>query len=879
MKKIKVILFTFFCSSLSAYSQQTLIFEDNFENNTEGWFVDKNQIVHGGVYELFPQPDYNKTWMEDKPPVQFKSSDNYMIEMKFSLIDHGSNEGFSILFGNYKDHHQAYATYYPDGKFEFFKRNSDNTITSVSGQIQIDLADTKNNITMKVERKGAILIAYINDKMIYSLLYNKVDIADFRDIGFKNSAQLHTQLDYIKVYKEINLTPSNFTELNNVYPEFKKIEYNNSILYNGDVLFAGCADGDCENGKGTYIRVIVDESDRWQDEFKVRYQIYKGAFDSLNKKFIGKYFKKTCWVKGKGEKIVPTAKNNSVANLGIEELFHDGEFWMYTKDYNRPEVYTMIPQGNFTSDEVAKYKYKFKKCSGVQYDSEALYAEIEYENGNVYKGLVDNDYKPIIGKLNYSNGEIYEGSFVNDTYEGVGRLTKQGKVIEGLYSAGNCVKEQKAFIPSVELLKKAAQNFGASQAIEIVLNPLLVQKETEIKLTGKLYNTNGECVDTIRNGAGIFYGRFGDYGKIYVGEFKNNVPNGYGLALYKRAKSGVYPENWNYYSGNFTNGVLSDGRFKHKVESIYGGYFDYETNIKDIEIHPDLNQAMQLFSLGKIKEGLKWIEDSQDKNAEAAYTLGMFYKVGVYYDVNIDKAFQLFEQAAKQGSILANLEIGKAYYAGAAPYQKDIEKAKIYFNVAAKTPPTNKKSESDLKNHVSYYYFITKYPKVPIDDLQKFSVLDENTQAFKDMLVLAEKMRLQQEEMAKQKAAEYEGNLDKFNSIKSQILYSTITSGIYFVLPDRPMYAGNMVALTAYHYEGSKHYTVHEHIDNLKNSTKYKVIEKYGKCNACYGRGYNTSVTTGTVADYEFTLGVKIVREVRNTQLCNQCGGCGLVPR
>jgi hypothetical protein len=731
---------------------------------------------------------------------------------------------------------------------------------------------------MRVERKGELLHAYINNKLIQSHPYNKTDVTDFRDIGFKNSANLHTKIDYIKIYKEIKLTTPNFVELKNIYPKFEKADYNKSILYNGGILYAGCAEGNCESGTGTYIR-ITDDSDGFSDEFKVRYLIYKGVFDRQSEKFVGQYFIKSIWVKKKGKQIVNSTDKNSLVKLEAENLFHNGEFLMYTADYSRPEVLRMIPQGNFIADETAKRKYKFKSCSGIQYDSEALYAELEYENGDTYKGLVDNDYKPIIGRLSYTNGEVYEGSFVNDTYEGVGRLTKQGNIIEGLYSVGNCVKQQKVFIPNVDLLKKAAQNFGASQSLTFELNPLLVQYETSIKLVGKLYNTNGEHVDVIADGPGIFYGRFGDYGKIYIGEFKNNVPNGYGLALYKRSGDDHYSENWNYYSGNFINGVLSEGRFKHKVDNIYGDYSNYETNIKGVMIHPDLNGAMQLFSSGKMNEGFKWIEDNQTKSAEAAYMLGLFYKKGVYYDVNIQKAYQLFEQASKLGSLLGNLEIGKAYYNGSNGYKNDIDQAKIYFATAAKTSPLNKKTENDLKNEVSYYYFITKYPNVPVSDFQNFTVLDEHTPAFKEMLAVAERMRLKREELARNKRIEYEKNNSKLNSIRGQYLYNFRTLGIYRVVPDRPLYEPNLVALTAYHNERSKWQEVLEDIDYLTNPSNYRVIEKFGKCNVCFGRGYITNTTTGTVADYEYTLGVKIVRNVTTTNSCGSCGGCGLLPR
>lgn len=47
-------------------------------------------------------------------------------------------------------------------------------------------------------------------------------------------------------------------------------------------------------------------------------------------------------------------------------------------------------------------------------------------------------------------------------------------------------------------------------------------------------------------------------------------------------------------------------------------------------------------------------------------------------------------------------------------------------------------------------------------------------------------------------------------------------------------------------------------------------------CSVCNGEGVTRRAYKKTVADYEYTLGVKVVQSGSTTSTCGACGGCGL---
>lgn len=114
--------------------------------------------------------------------------------------------------------------------------------------------------------------------------------------------------------------------------------------------------------------------------------------------------------------------------------------------------------------------------------------------------------------------------------------------------------------------------------------------------------------------------------------------------------------------------------------------------------------------------------------------------------------------------------------------------------------------------------------------------------------------------------------------IYNEKYFNTTNKRIYQVVPDKPIFEGNLVRLNALHHDKTKTEEVYEKIDNLEDETKYKLVTKFGKCYVCNGEGVTHKNGKQTVADYEYTLGVKVVKTTSTSTGCQHCGGCGLLP-
>lgn len=109
--------------------------------------------------------------------------------------------------------------------------------------------------------------------------------------------------------------------------------------------------------------------------------------------------------------------------------------------------------------------------------------------------------------------------------------------------------------------------------------------------------------------------------------------------------------------------------------------------------------------------------------------------------------------------------------------------------------------------------------------------------------------------------------------------YNTQTKGIYFIVPDKPLYEGDLVRMDALNDDPKYNMEVYEKLENLENASLYKIFSLKPKtCSHCNGKGSISNSYTRTVADYEYTTGKKLVETTTHTNSCGNCGGCGLVP-
>lgn len=110
-------------------------------------------------------------------------------------------------------------------------------------------------------------------------------------------------------------------------------------------------------------------------------------------------------------------------------------------------------------------------------------------------------------------------------------------------------------------------------------------------------------------------------------------------------------------------------------------------------------------------------------------------------------------------------------------------------------------------------------------------------------------------------------------------VYNTKTKGVYLVVPDKPLYEGNLVQLNALNDDPKFNMEVYEKLENLENSALYITTKlKPKSCSHCNGKGSISNSYTRTVADYEYTTGKKLIETNTRTNSCSNCGGCGLTP-
>lgn len=152
---------------------------------------------------------------------------------------------------------------------------------------------------------------------------------------------------------------------------------------------------------------------------------------------------------------------------------------------------------------------------------------------------------------------------------------------------------------------------------------------------------------------------------------------------------------------------------------------------------------------------------------------------------------------------------------------------------------------------------------------------DAATVAALDKVAYSEAEKRQNEEAARNTPENIMRN--RLSRIYNEKYINTTNKRIYQVVPDKPIYEGNLVRLNALHHDKTKTEEVYENIDNLEDPTKYTAVKQFGKCFVCNGQGVTHQNGKQTVADYEYTLGVKVVKTSTKTSGCQHCGGGGII--
>lgn len=182
-------------------------------------------------------------------------------------------------------------------------------------------------------------------------------------------------------------------------------------------------------------------------------------------------------------------------------------------------------------------------------------------------------------------------------------------------------------------------------------------------------------------------------------------------------------------------------------------------------------------------------------------------------------------------------------------------------------------NNSERKNSHLYCYDITNGNVLKKVELHNTSDAAKNLakqELAKHDAVMAEKERIFNlpQNVEKRRLANFYG----------LYLYNFNTKGIYYVVPDMPLYEGDLVKMKAMHDDKKQIQEVYEKLTAIENPSFYKTVSSPKTCNACGGKGFFESSGQRTVADYEYTTGKKLVETTYNKSGCSNCGGCGLIP-
>jgi hypothetical protein len=856
MKKTYLIILATL-SFLNSSAQLVTFFEEDFTNNTIGWPITnysfEQQYFKDGFYHinkkssgaLITQIEFGRVYIEQKK--------DFAIETEITSLEMSEKDNsYWIGYGDLLNNSVGFVIY-SDGRFKFGMFNEDKWIESFppeySDAINKGSGDNISN-KIRVEKKGTNLILSINDKIVKQIPYINYKTGSQSHISINLNKKGYIKVNYIKILRALDSQQTLNEKVENLYPFFKSLSKEKPYYY-------GCVSGNCIEGKGTYLMVTT----RVNDGQRVDYDIYDGEFYNNGSSFKGSnYFR--------GIPANENKKGYTPANKDTKEI---AQF----KTNLKPETVGEFEiVSNFTSEGLnylTFYKNGKFDDNRIYNGGNVLYVENKFLIESQYYGLVDEDGNPTIGKTVYQNGNTYEGCYINNLYEGFGRLTSNGKIQEGIFSEGKFIKPQKIYIPTNETLQKAALDYGKNQAFNLNLNTILFESNTWRKLMGKLYNDKGEQVDKIENGIGFLYGGMSFF---YLGSFKSNEFNGLGNAYYDYFDNKDITAN--YYIGDFNSSVFNKGTFNHKFKSWSHAI---KSTTDDLKYDSNLKTAYDLISANKFEEGIKWLEtQSASGNEEATAMLGQHYYYGNEVSKDIKKAYQLFEIAAKKGSPLACYYLCLAHYKAKDGFQKNNSLA-LEFIQKGWDKLKLQNTFSVVRNRLFNSYFMDlKYPQLTYEEQVKYSPLDEIKPEFQT-LVKTRKAEAQATAYVQQQLEEQNKFFEiELRSIKGNYYYNNQNKCIYQVDANAGLFQGNLVKMRAVH-DTEKDFEEYDYLNNILNTSNYKRIQFFGRCGVCYGRGYISNTYKTTEADYEYTYGVKIIKSTTKTNSCNQCGGCGLIPK
>jgi hypothetical protein len=890
-KKLTIAFFLLWSATGLAQTRLPLFFADEFANNFNGWAVWNNpgsgMWFWNGSYHMEIRKDYNQPVRFWGEAVTFDPGRDFAIETKITYRTGNKtypDHSYWLQWGAKPDGRESFSFgIYPDGRFEY-GRTADGRWTVLTertvASAHIKTGDNSTN-TLRVERKKDDLLLFINGVQVHKAKYEPFHSSN-KAVAFQGCGRIELDIDYLRIYQEPAAPGNPYFGLKGLYPKFTALPQDAKTYANG-YLYSGRVEGDCREGEGRYV-TIQKVANQNGSGYHLQYWYFQGRFSENGRKFSGKRYSK--WIPLTLEKNEFRFKDGAVNVADLEQEAYNGftgEFIILPTNSGYKDLPAFVLQGKGERDLCAMEKFKWKSISGHYHNYSAAYLTIDYDGTRKFTGLV-LDYQPVLGVMDYGNGDKYEGAWLNEKYFGPGRLTKNGQVLEGIWNGGEQpASVEKVFIPDAALLLKAAVNHAQNLPVDLKLNPFHFAGDWDNHFAGGIYNEAGEAVGMNFSGTGFIYG---DNKNIYFGGFKNGQPDGTGFYRVQRGQDGAYQGGPNVYAGKFENGYFLAGHSRHKTKTDKG-LADKQATTPIFPGVPELLPAARLIAAGKAKEGEEqFLSLAGSGHDEAAYWLGKLYQDGVALPKDINKAVLHYRASAERGFMPSLIALGLIYGNGTDGVAVDQNRAMELLKRGAAIPVSPDVSQASV-DYCRGNYFVLKYPFLRFEQAVKYSLADEANPASELAKVIAAeqgKYLAAQKKQAEQQqayAAAVEENRilnNKLGWIKGTHRQNLKTKWIYHVSPNRPLYEGNLVEISIQYHDTKQTDYFYERLEALLDENLYKQVG-IKRCDTCQGKGYTSKSYNRTVADYEYTLGKKIVQTTTHNNACGVCGGCGLVPR
>lgn len=867
-----------------------LHFEDDFSNNSSNWAVWDNpgsgMWFRNGHYHAEIRSDYNQPSRIWNDVGFIDPARDFALETKITYVTgnhQNPNQSYWVQWGASSDANDFYAFgIYPDGRFQYGKLAGGKWIalTGATAAPAVKAGEGSTNVLL-VERKKNDLYFSINGTRVHQTKYEAFN-PTHKCVAFQGNGRIEFDVDYLRIFQEPAAPGNPYYGLKGLYPKFTSFK-KDAKTHGYGYLYAGAVEGNAREGEGVYLTIQKLSGNNGP---YLQYWCYKGRFSDNGRKFSGRRYSK--WFPLTLQKDDYQGKDGPVNLADFEKDWYNGfsgEFIVLPTVNGYRDLPSFIIQGKGDRDLWAVDQFKWKACAGHYHWGEPAYLVINYDGTRTFTGLVDPNYRPVLGVMDYGNGDKYEGAWLNDQYYGPGRLTKGGQVQEGIWNGNNrLTSAEKVFIPGPELLLKAVSNHGRNLPVDLKLNPFSFADGWDNHFAAGVFDERGGAAGEKFTGPVLIYS---DNKHLYFGGLKQGKPDGTGYYRLQRRDDGAYKAGPNVYTGGFENGYFLTGHSLHKTKSGTASA-DKPATTPVFPGAVELLPATRLIATGKTREGEEQLSAlAAQGNSEAGYWLGKLYMEGVALTKNTAKALALYQASADKDYLPSIIALGLVYGNGTDGVPADRNKAITLLRRGAMIPESAGYSQTSV-DYCRGNYFVLKYPFLRFEQAVKFSLADETNPASelgrvlaveKEKFAAAERQQAEQARAQAKAREEFTVSNNKHGWIKGTYLQNLKTKWIYQVSPNRPLYTGNLVEITIRFEDTKQTDYVYERLDALLNESLYKKVAATKRCDHCQGKGFTSRSYNRTVADYEYTLGKKIVQTTTHRDACGNCGGCGLTPR